>query len=496
MKSPANSDLAHATRDELYEKAKEEGIEGRSSMSKSELQNALNPSLPLASRLEEFEKLAIASAQGAFLLKPRILTGNDRRLHVRQTLREDHQMRILDQSEDAGAKFDKLANSLFSFFRGTALLFYRDMAGDDAWMPTVLTLGDVHPENFGVMPNANNVPFFGINDFDEAYYAPFTWDLRRGTTGFLIAALEEGGYGKKKQQKIARRFIEGYVEGIRSFAEGGQEQSHEMRLDTAPKLIRKLIEDSMEDRAEWLADDYLDESKRGFRASDELVPISDRIKEFQKIINLLIKQNNIDPPRRTAGMRLKDVAIRRGQGTASLGLPRYYCLIEGPLADGTDDVIIELKQARRSALTGLVGPSEHRFDRPGERIAHAQGVQLVQGDVFYGSIDFEGLSFMSRERAPFRNDIDLDELSKSDWKDYAAICGQTLAHAHALSDEFGDIDHDIEPAILQAIGHPDLFVDDILRYATEASERYQRDHEAFKKDHALAAFDEVDLVYR
>lgn len=48
------------------------------------------------------------------------------------------------------------------------------MAGDDAWMPTVLTLGDVHPENFGVMPNADNVPIFSVNDFDEAYYAPFT----------------------------------------------------------------------------------------------------------------------------------------------------------------------------------------------------------------------------------------------------------------------------------------------------------------------------------
>lgn len=82
--------------------------------------------------------LAEAVAAGEFVLRPRALTGFERRRHVRQTLREDHQTRISEGCEEAGAKFDQLSDSLFSFFRGTALLFYRDMAGDDAWMPTVL----------------------------------------------------------------------------------------------------------------------------------------------------------------------------------------------------------------------------------------------------------------------------------------------------------------------------------------------------------------------
>ena len=38
-------------------------------------------------------------------------------------------------------------------------------------------------------------------------------------------------------------------------------------------------------------------------------------------------------PERAAGMRVKDVCERHGQGTASLGLPRYYLMIEGPAAD-------------------------------------------------------------------------------------------------------------------------------------------------------------------
>ncbi len=427
---------------------------------------------------------------------PRMLTGDDRRLHVRQTLREDHRSRIASGDDDARLKFDKLVDSLFAFFRGTALLFYRDMAGEDSWMPTVLTLGDVHPANFGVMPNADDVPIFAVNDFDEAYYAPFTWDLKRGAVGFMVAADEVAGYGPKRQRKIVRRFVEGYSEAIRRFAQEGTEQDQEMRADNAPKLIRDLIEDAHEDRSQWLEDDYLDEYKKGFRSDDELVPVSGRCQEFQQAIDRLVSANGIDPPARAGRMRVKDVAVRRGQGTASLGLDRYYALIEGPRADGTDDLIIELKQARPSALAGLVPPADYDASAPGQRIAHAQTVQLVRGDIFFGSVEFDGKSFMVRERPPYKDDMDLEDLSKGEWKSYAEICGRSLAHAHALADETGDLDHGVEPQILAAIGPPELFVDDVVRFAAEAADRVRRDHAAFRADHRLGAFRSIDVAYR
>ncbi|MFP4283528.1 MAG: DUF2252 family protein [Opitutales bacterium] len=497
-KSRPNSPASEsATRNELYALAKAHGIEGRSKMGKRELQDALAaPRAPqVGSRFAQFQALAEAVARGELVMLPRHLTGNDRRQHVRQTLREDHQNRIAEQAEDMEVKFDKLAGSIFSFFRGTALLFYRDMAGEDAWMPTVLTLGDVHPKNFGVMPNANNVPIFGVNDFDEACYAPFTWDLKRGSVGFVLAAEEVGGYKRKRQLKIARRFIRGYVEGIRGFADSSAERDHERRLDNAPKVIRKLIKGALKDRADWLADDYLDEFKRGFRYSDKLLPISSRREEFQEMIDRWLTENAIVPPARAGNLRVKDVAIRKGAGTASLGLSRYYVLIEGLNQDGTDDLIIEFKKARRSAVAGLEPPTPYNAPGKGERIVHAQGVQLVRGDLFYGHTQFEGSSFMSRERAPFRDDIDLEELSKGEWKRYAEICGRSLAHAHALSDEIGQVGHDIEPQILKSIAPEELFIDDILRFAGEAADRLRRDHTTFQREHALGAFRRTDVVY-
>ncbi len=490
------------TRKALYEQAQRQEIVGRSSMSKAELAAALEresfeDARPVvATRYETFRRLAEAVAAGEFVLRPRALTGFERRRHVRQSLREDHETRIADGSEEAGAKFDQLSDSLFSFFRGTALLFYRDMAGDDAWMPTVLALGDVHPGNFGVMPNADNVPIFSVNDFDEAYYAPFTWDIKRGAVGFMIAAETEGELKHKHRIKIVRRFVQGYIEEMQRLAHEGTEQDEEMRFDNAPTLIRKLFEDADEDRAEWLIGDYLDETRSGFRPTRKLVPISSRRDEFQKITDRLIKENDIEVPARAKGMRVKDVAIRLGQGTASLGLNRYYVLIEGPERDGTDDLIIEYKQARRSALSGLVPPSAYEVDTHAERISHAQAVHLIRGDVFYGHVEFDGLSYMSRERAPFRDDIDLDELSKSEWKAYAGICGRVLAGVHALSDESGRIDYDIEPAIINAIGPPALFAEDMVEFATEAADRVRRDHALFREDHARGAFTHLDWVHR
>ena len=312
----------------------------------------------------------------------------------------------------------------------------------------------------------------------------------------MIAAATEGELSAKHQRKVVKHFVKGYVEDMKRLAREGTERDEEMRLDNAPKLIRKLIEGARESRAEWLVEDYLNESKTGFRATDELVPITARRDEFQAITDRLIKDNDITVPARAKGMRVKDVALRRGQGTASLGLNRYYVLIEGPQADGTDDLIIEYKQARRSALAGLVPPSAYEMDERAERVSHAQTVQLVRGDVFYGHIEFDGLSYMSRERAPFRDDIDLDDLSKSQWKAYAEICGRMLARVHALSDESGKIDYDIEPAIVNAIGPPELFVADMVEFAMEAADRVRRDHAMFREDHARGAFEQLDIVHR
>lgn len=81
-------------------------------------------------------------------------------------------------------KFRKMAATPFAFYRGSAGLFYADMAHEDdpfindktgrVWIQ-----GDLHAENFGTYMNNQGLLVFDVNDFDEAYVGAFTWDLKR-----------------------------------------------------------------------------------------------------------------------------------------------------------------------------------------------------------------------------------------------------------------------------------------------------------------------------
>ncbi len=81
-------------------------------------------------------------------------------------------------------KFRKMAAAPFAFYRGSACVFYADVAErEDRWADErtgrVWIHGDLHAENFGTYMDGAGVLIFDVNDFDEAYVGHFTWDLQR-----------------------------------------------------------------------------------------------------------------------------------------------------------------------------------------------------------------------------------------------------------------------------------------------------------------------------
>src|SRR4051812_1484391 len=71
-------------------------------------------------------------------------------------------------------RFRKMASDPFAFYRGSACLFYADIAHDeDPWADErtgrVWIQGDLHAQNFGTYMNDDGVFVFDVNDFDEAY---------------------------------------------------------------------------------------------------------------------------------------------------------------------------------------------------------------------------------------------------------------------------------------------------------------------------------------
>lgn len=94
---------------------------------------------------------------------------------------------------DLELKHQRMAESLFSFLRAT---FYRwvqrwpEVCPDLATAPVVLSVGDLHVENFGTWRDAEGRLVWGINDFDEAYPMPYTNDLVRLAASAILAIRE------------------------------------------------------------------------------------------------------------------------------------------------------------------------------------------------------------------------------------------------------------------------------------------------------------------
>jgi len=89
------------------------------------------------------------------------------------------------------AKYRKMASDPHAFYRGTACLFYADMAdADDPYVDDrsgrIWVHGDLHVENFGTYLNSNGRMVFDINDFDEAYLGRYTWDLQRFASSLAL----------------------------------------------------------------------------------------------------------------------------------------------------------------------------------------------------------------------------------------------------------------------------------------------------------------------
>jgi uncharacterized protein (DUF2252 family) len=117
--------------------------------------------------------------------------------------------RIVDTLTEAFAAL--IAADPFAFYRGSACLFYADVAelddpGADERTRRVWIQGDLQAEDFGTHLNAQGVLVFDVNDFDEAYLGHFTWDLQR-----FAASMALLGWGKTLPDADIDGLVETYL---------------------------------------------------------------------------------------------------------------------------------------------------------------------------------------------------------------------------------------------------------------------------------------------
>ncbi len=423
-----------------------------------------------------------------FKIHPAQLIGEARAKHIVDALLEYNSGIIKSNPTGASAKFEKLTLSPFIFLRGTADLMYQDLVGTDADMAMVLCMGDVHLENYGVMETNAGYLIWGLNDFDEAAFAPFSWDVKRGATSTILAA-QERDFSNKQCIKLARAFATAYLKGIQHDADHPAAQTGFTKKN-APKLIEKLIKKAEKiDSRVWLEENYLDPTADSpqFKKTDEIQPLSkagaaSKVAEFQAAVTDYLA--TINGLHKTGPTKIKvlDMATKTGSGTGSIGLWRYYALVEATRNNNTEMIILEIKQERPSVLRPYVGDGPMLFSSEGARVAFAEEIHLPDANPYYGYTTFDNISYLVRKRSQHKKRVKLEKLTQfKDFRQYTEACGDALAHSHLRSNWIVSAKGQSATQRMLRPINSGTFVADIAHFAEKMAEQATQDWKSFKQ---------------
>ncbi len=390
------------------------------------------------------------------------------------------------------SKFRKMATSPFNFYRGSAALYYADVSRDsDPFLnektSRVWIQGDLHAENFGTYMNGAGILVFDVNDFDEAYVGPFTWDVKR-----LVASIALIGYQKAMSDAEIREVIasvaRGYAQQINKFA-SGETKKFALTLDnTKGKLLGVLQTARLLTRVDLLNDNTeIVDYDRKFKLGKSILPVTDEqraqviaaLANYHKSIPSRKKKNNFD-------FKIKDISRRKGLGVGSAGLPIYSILIEGESQSLENDLIISMKEAQPSAAAQYVKDNtiNKYFLHNGHRTAISQRALQAFADPYLGHTTMNGKGMFVTEVSPYGADLEWDDINDlDDMLEVGNYLGQCVAKIHCCSDDDSDqslVDYSIEEAINEVLDGKEA---DFIQYMVDFGENYgaqvRTDHDLF-----------------
>ncbi len=381
-------------------------------------------------------------------------------------------------------KYQRMAVSPFTFFRGAAIIQARDLAGAPVSGITVQACGDCHLANFGGFASPERVLVFDINDFDETFPGPWEWDMKRLGASLVLAARDRS-FSKTVANQAARTAAGSYRERMAEFAEMkvldawyatvNAEQIKEYfrndkdmlaRLDKKQKQARSQNSETVIPK--------LTEVVNGRRKIKDSPPVIYHFDEYAKNLEkgharfIAEYKKSLQPDRQQLFQRyhLQDSAIKV-VGVGSVGTRCYLALL---LADDVDPLFLQVKEARRSVLESPRGKS--RYNHQGARVVEGQRLMQGASDIFLGWTRTKQHDYYLRQFRDMKVSADIETFRPATLVAYATLCGWALARAHAKA---GDA-----AMIAGYLGATDQFDGALAQYAEAYADQAERDYGSFR----------------
>jgi len=163
---------------------------------------------------------------------------------------------------------------------------------------------------------------------------------------------------------------------------------------------------------------------------------------------------------------------RKVVGVGSVGTQDWIGLFLG--RDDRDPLLLQIKEAQESVLERFVGRSG--YTNHGQRVVAGQRLMQATSDIFLGwdrvgtGLDGRQKDFYVRQLRDWKGSAVVEEMDPAGMRAYGALCGWTLARAHARS---GD-----RIAIAAYLGDDETFDRALVEFAERYADRTESDHAA------------------
>jgi uncharacterized protein (DUF2252 family) len=394
-------------------------------------------------------------------------------------------------------RYGRMLVSPFTFYRGAAAIMAADLAQTPNSGLRVQLCGDAHLSNFGIFASPEREMLFDINDFDETLPGPWEWDVKRLSASLCVAGRDRN-LSKQEIADVLTWTVQAYRLSMRGFAKMSNLDVWYARLNAedvmsvvrTQQLVKGKRLEKMEKRlgkaraknstrAVLKLTEAVDGQLRFVSEPPLVVPLRELLGEAEsealreRLQEMLADYS--DSLTDEYGALLGDYTFqsiaRKVVGVGSVGTRAWVLLFMG--RDEQDPLVLQAKEAQASVLEPYAGASQ--YSNHGQRVVEGQRLMQAAGDILLGWLPAAGIDgvtrdFYVRQLWDGKLSVEIEALDHPMLRSYGALCGWTLARAHARTGN--------RIAIASYLGAGGVFDQAIVEFSEAYADQNEGDYEA------------------